>query len=376
MAISTIGASGLDSTVSQIGKNLIHNGAMTVAQRGTSEAAVFGSASGYGAWPDGFRSERASGSESGRATFSQDSSGPAGFANCLKVLETTSDASPSAGDYYRVTTRIEAQNLQRLAYGNAAAKSITLSFYVFCNLTGAFTVTFGQNDTTRMYSTTYTVDSADTWEKKTITIPGDASGVINDDNGIGLEIGFFLGGGSNFTGGTQGSWASNNNNMIGAGMTNNVLGSSSGDWRITGLQLEVGSVATDFEHEDYNTTYKKCRRYLRTYVQNANNRKNFAFGHGYNSTRAWFVYKPDTPMRTTISASYVGTAADIRIASGEASLYATTGTPATQSASTEGESIEFLLDVASGTPLTAGHSYEALVINGSNGSAFLFSAEM
>jgi len=261
MAISTIGASGLDSTVSQIGKNLIQNGAMTVAQRGTSEAAVFGSASGYGAWPDGFRSERASGSESGRATFSQDSSGPAGFANCLKVLETTSDASPSAGDYYRVVTRIEAQNLQRLAYGNAAAKSITLSFYVFCNLTGAFTVTFGQNDTTRMYSTTYTVDSANTWERKTITIPGDASGVINDDTGIGLEIGFFLGGGSTWTGGTQGSWAATNNNMIGAGMTNNVLGSSSGDWRITGLQLEVGSVATDFEHEPISVTFAKCLRY-------------------------------------------------------------------------------------------------------------------
>ena len=265
MAISTIGASGLNSAVSQIGKNILHNGAMTVAQRGTSEAAVFGSASGYGAWPDGFRSERASGSESGRATFSQDSSGPAGFANCLKVLETTSDASPSAGDYYRVVTRIEAQNLQRLAYGNAAAKSITLSFYVFCNLTGAFTVTFGQNDTTRMYSTTYTVDSANTWERKTITIPGDASGVINDDTGIGLEIGFFLGGGSTWTGGTQGSWAATNNNMVGAGMTNNVLGSSSGDWRITGLQLEVSSVASDFEHEPISTTLAKCQRYFKRF---------------------------------------------------------------------------------------------------------------
>jgi hypothetical protein len=288
MAISTIGASGLDSTVSQIGKNILHNGAMTVAQRGTSEASVFGSASGYGAWPDGFRAERASGSESGRATFSQDSSGPAGFANCLKVLETTSDASPSAGDYYRVTTRIEAQNLQRLAYGNAAAKSITLSFYVFCNLTGAFTVTFGQNDTTRMYSTTYTVDSTNTWEKKTITIPGDASGVINDDTGIGLEIGFFLGGGSNFTGGTQGSWASNNNNMIGAGMTNNVLGSSSGDWRITGLQLEVGSVATDFEHEPVSVTLAKCQRYFwRWKIQDANSQL-FAAPTMNSATNAFF----------------------------------------------------------------------------------------
>ncbi len=301
MAISTIGASGLDSTVSQIGKNILHNGAMTVAQRGTSEASVFGSASGYGAWPDGFRAERASGSESGRATFSQDSSGPAGFANCLKVLETTSDASPSAGDYYRVTTRIEAQNLQRLAYGNAAAKSITLSFYVFCNLTGAFTVTFGQNDTTRMYSTTYTVDSTNTWEKKTITIPGDASGVINDDTGIGLEIGFFLGGGSNFTGGTQGSWAANNNNMIGAGMTNNVLGSSSGDWRITGLQLEVGSVATDFEHEDHGTTLAKCQRYFNRLV--GGNNLGLPSGMQYGAGDGIMYYSYPVAMRAVPSIS-------------------------------------------------------------------------
>ena len=262
MAISTIGASGLNSAVSQIGKNILHNGAMTVAQRGTSEAAVFGSASGYGAWPDGFRSERASGSEGGRATFSQDSSGPVGFANCFKVLETTTDSSPGSGDLYRVVTRIEAQDLQHLAYGNAAAKTTTLSFYVFCNLTGAFTVTVGQSDTTRTYSTTYTVDSANTWERKTITIPGDASGVINDDTGIGFEIGFPLGTGSAFKGGTQGSWAANNNNMLGAGMTNNVLGSSAGDWRLTGLQLEVGSVATDFEHEDIGETKRKCQRYF------------------------------------------------------------------------------------------------------------------
>jgi len=262
MAISTIGASALDSGVSQLGKNLARNGAMTLSQRGTSEASVFGSASGYGAWPDGYRSERSSGSESGRATFSQDSSGPPGFANCLKVLETTTDASPGAADLYRVVTRVEAQNLQHLAFGDVAAKTITLSFWVFCNLTGEFTVTLNQPDASRMYSTTYTVNSANTWERKTITVPGDASGTINDDTGSGLEIGWMLGAGSNFSGGTQGSWAATNNNMLAAGMTNNVLGSSSGDWRITGVQLEVGSVAKDFEDEEITTTLRKCQRYL------------------------------------------------------------------------------------------------------------------
>mgnify|MGYP003677201909 CR=1 FL=1 len=364
MAISTIGASGLDSTVSQIGKNILHNGAMTVAQRGTSEAAVFGSASGYGAWPDGFRSERASGSESGRATFSQDSSGPAGFANCLKVLETTSDASPSAGDYYRVVTRIEAQNLQRLAYGNAAAKSITLSFYVFCNLTGAFTVTFGQNDTTRMYSTTYTVDSANTWERKTITIPGDASGVINDDTGIGLEIGFFLGGGSTWTGGTQGSWAATNNNMVGAGMTNNVLGSSSGDWRITGLQLEVSSVASDFEHEPISTTLAKCQRYFKRFSGTAA----LVLSGTCRSTTAAIVNANIGPMRAAPTGS-VSAAAWSNVVDDSDSGRASNNTPSWTTNADGGVSTS--VTVASG--LTDGNG---VVVEGKASQYAQFSAEL
>ena len=297
MAISTIGASALDSGVSQLGKNLIQNGSMAVAQRGTSEASVFGSASGYGAWPDGYRSERSSGSESGRATFSQDSSGPAGISNSLKVEETTTDASPGAADLYRVVTRVEAQNLQHLAFGDVAAKTITLSFWVFCNLTGEFTVTLNQPDASRMYSTTYTVNSANTWERKTITVPGDASGTINDDTGSGLEIGWMLGAGSNFSGGTQGSWAATNNNMLAAGMTNNVLGSSSGDWRITGVQLEVGSVVTDFEHEDIGTTERKCFRYC--WRLNFQNNHDLVAGYTTATTQTDFSIR--TPVRMRIS---------------------------------------------------------------------------
>jgi len=308
MAISTIGASALDSGVSQLGKNLARNGAMTLSQRGTSEASVFGSASGYGAWPDGYRSERSSGSESGRATFSQDSSGPPGFANCLKVLETTTDASPGANDSYRVVSRIEAQNLQHLAYGNAAAKTITLSFWVYCNLTGAFTVTLAQNDTARMYSTTYTVNVANTWEKKTITVPGDASGVINDDTGIGLEIGWMLGAGSNFSGGTQGSWAATNNNMFAAGMTNNVLGSSSGDWRITGVMLEVGSVATDFQHEDYGTTLAKCQRYYNRHTWNADSAQDIGVCFLQSTTSAYCAYQFPVDMRAEPSVTFTAAA--------------------------------------------------------------------
>jgi len=315
MAISTIGASALDSGVSQLGKNLIRNGAMTVSQRGTSEASVFGSASGYGAWPDGYRSERSSGSESGRATFSQDSSGPAGISNSLKVEETTTDASPGAADLYRVVTRVEAQNLQHLAFGDVAAKTITLSFWVFCNLTGEFTVTLNQPDASRMYSTTYTVNSANTWERKTITVPGDASGTINDDTGSGLEIGWMLGAGSNFSGGTQGSWAATNNNMLAAGMTNNVLGSSSGDWRITGVQLEVGSVATDFEQEDYGTTLAKCQRYYWRIQEFSTNAVPIGAGEMDSTTQAKIHIDYPVAMRSSTPTLQVSNVADFKIQS-------------------------------------------------------------
>lgn len=368
LADNAVTAAKVSTDVPQLGKNLIINGAMTVAQRGTSETSVFGSASGYGGWPDRFRAERASGSESGRATFSQDSSGPAGFANCLKVEETTTDASPGAGDLYRVTTRVEAQNLQHLAYGNAAAKTVTLSFWVFCNLTGAFTVTFNQPDASRTYSTTYTVNASNTWEKKTITVPGDASGTINDDNGSGFEIGWTLGSGSNFQGGTQGSWATNANNMFGAGMTNNVLGSSSGDWRITGVQLEVGSVATDFEHEPYSATFAKCLRY---YYRMTGNGSGYHIASTYNAATTVAEGGMRWPVEMRVAPT-IGKSADgdffIRDTGGEVAV-TTLGSTLSSTFSVRWEI------TCSGGGLTDGYGSQ-LVFDSTSGNYIDFSAEL
>ncbi|MAG25549.1 hypothetical protein CMI47_08225, partial [Candidatus Pacearchaeota archaeon] len=291
-------------------RNLIINGDCQVSQRGTSEASVWGSPSAYGAWPDRFRFERASGAESGRATVSQDTTGPTGFGYCLKVLETTTDSSPSSGDYYRFTYRVEARDIQHLAYGNAAARALTLSFYVFCNLTGAFTVTLGAPDGARTYSTTYTVAAADTWERHTITIPGDTSGTINNDAGIGFEIGWMLGAGSTYTGGTQGSWAATANNMLGAGSTNNVLGSASGDWRITGVQLEVGEVATAFEHLTYAEELNACERYYEREDFTAGTDQQIMSGFGWSTTETAFgtwPYRVEKRAAPTVTYSAPGT---------------------------------------------------------------------
>jgi len=220
-----------------------------------------------------------------------------------------------------------------------------------------------------MYSTTYTVNVANTWEKKTITVPGDASGVINDDTGIGLEIGWMLGAGSNFSGGTQGSWAATNNNMLAAGMTNNVLGSSSGDWRITGVQLEVGSVATDFEDEEITTTLLKCQRYLYVPGGLGGASANEIVGQGIASstTRAVIKVYPPVEMRGDISVT--ATAGDWKLNDSAAGIDVTA-----IAASVSGKrSIRLNVDVAAG--LTQYRDCE-LIADGTAGRVIQFHSEL
>jgi hypothetical protein len=352
-------------------KNLIDNGAMTVAQRGTLTGQ--GPNNEYTGL-DRFAIE-ANGSIQARFTTSQDTDVPAGagFGYSLKVDCTTAEVTVASADGSLIAQRIEAQNLQHLDYGAAGAKTLVASFWMKSPKSGTHCVSLDQPDGGSTYIREFTVASADTWEKHTVTFPGDASGTINNDTGAGLELKFPLFMGATYQGtadtwtgsGTQ--WATSNQQ--------NLLDNTANNFYITGVQLEVGSVATDFEHEDYDTTYQKCRRYLRAYVANGVNRKNFAFGHGYNTTRCWFVYIPDTPMRGTIAVSYTGTAASIMVAHGGGTATATTGTPSVQSASLEGESVEFLLDAASGTPFTVGDAVEAYVTS-TSGTSFLFSSEL
>ena len=240
------------------GRNLVINGAMNVSQRGTSDTGLGGS-SGYFA-NDRFR-YGTEGVGTGRFTLTQTADGPVGFANCLKVDCTTADGTLAAGVNQSIETRLEAQHLQHLAYGNAAAKTLTLSFYVKCTSTGTLSVLLRQQDGGRSWHQNYTIDATDTWEQKTLVFTGDASGSMADDTGIGFSIYWSLAAGSTFKGGTSGSWASHANNMYGTGDDLNVLGNTATNWFITGVQLEVGSVATDFEHENFGTTLAKAQRY-------------------------------------------------------------------------------------------------------------------
>ena len=237
-------------------RNLIINGAMQVAQRGTQVTGV--ASSGYRT-VDRFRINFSS---LGTWTIDQATDAPAGFTKSFKATCTTADASPAATDSALIIYQPEAQDLQLLDFGASGAKSITLSFWVKSNKTGAATIAVLQTDnSSKLVSFAYSISSANTWEQKTITIPGDTAGVINDDNGPGLQFEWWLNSGSDNTAGshrvTWTTFAEGDRNPSNLG----VGGATSDYFAITGVQLEVGSVATPFEHRSYGDELARCQRY-------------------------------------------------------------------------------------------------------------------
>jgi hypothetical protein len=237
-------------------RRINENGAMNVAQRSTSVTGV--TASGY------YTVDRyqLAISSLGTYTVTQESDGPDGFSNSFKIDCTTADSSPAAGDVLLFFQAIEAQNLQSLGYGTSGAQAITISYYVKSNKTGNASFGVQQKDNSdKQVSFQYTISSANTWEKKTHTIPGDTSGVINDDNGSGLTLEWFLNSGSNFTGGShRATWTAEDNTD--RNVSNLGIGGSTSDyWQITGVQLEVGEAATSFEHRSFGDELARCQRY-------------------------------------------------------------------------------------------------------------------
>ncbi|HAU27638.1 MAG TPA: hypothetical protein DCW49_09685, partial [Alteromonas australica] len=235
------------------------NGAFNVFQRSTSVTGIT-SENYYAA--DRFKINM---SDAGTHTMSQSDTVPAGqgFNNSVKLDCTTADASVAAGSYMSIDHRIEAQDLQRLNWGTSSAKKLTMSFWVRSNLTGTFVLEFLHGETGVYNSNTYTIDSANTWEKKTITISGYTSTAINDDNGIGLYIFWWLHSGSTYGSGTttNDTWHSTQANRAGS-LSVDFGTSTDNEFYLTGVQLEVGEQATAFEHEDFGTTLRKCKRYF------------------------------------------------------------------------------------------------------------------
>ena len=245
-------------------RNIVVNGAMQVAQRGNTVSSINSGIGYYTA--DRFRLDVSMGTwTSDRMTNSQGDTYESGsterFRNSLRLTCTAGQASPGATDNVKVVYFIEGQDAQHLDYGTTNAKTMTLSFWVRSTKTGTGTLELIQEDNSdRQYSASYTINATNTWEYKTITIPGDTSGLINNDSGRGLDLIWWLNSGSTFTGGSQGGWRTLvNSNRNSDNLT---IGSTNDDeWFLTGVQLEVGERATPFEHRSYGNQLDLCQRY-------------------------------------------------------------------------------------------------------------------
>ncbi len=238
-------------------KNLLQNGAMQVCQRSTSVASI--TASGYytadrwngvigtlGAWTQSVESDAPTGS---------------GFRKSLKMLCTTADASPAAGDVAVVEQSIEGQNLQSVKKGTASAEPLTLSFWTKSNKTGTYVVQLLDADNTRQVCATYTVAASGTWEQQSITFPADLTGALDNNNEGSLKVQFWLAAGSDYSSGTLSTtWAAEVTANRAVSQTN-LASDTSNYWMLTGVQLEVGSAATGFEFKSYGQELAECQRY-------------------------------------------------------------------------------------------------------------------
>ena len=242
-------------------RNLVINGDMSIAQRATS-AATLGHAtySSVDRWTQ---------NRTGTLAFTGERStdAPDGFDYSYKISCTTAEASLAASSRMMPLTRIEDSNLGYLKFGTSSAVDLTMSFYVKSNKTGTYQINLWHNNVSGYISGTYAISSANTWEKKTIVFKGDQGTAMGNDAGIALQLEFVLAGGSNYTGGTlvpntTTTYPSYVANTRATAQTVNLADSTSNTWQITGLQLEVGSAASDFEFLPFDVNLQRCQRYF------------------------------------------------------------------------------------------------------------------
>ena len=284
-------------------RNLIINGAMQIAQRGTS----FADPSDGTYVMDRWKIRNPTGTPA--ITWTKDSESPDGFASSLKCDCTTADTSLAAGEFTRIEYHAEGQDLQAFAKGTSSAKKGILSFYVKTNKTGVYVVNMDDADNSRNFSASYTVSDSN-WNRYTISIPADTTGAWGNDNGGSLEIDFGLAIGSTRNSGDAGdlptAWGAHASNTQFAGQVN-FVDSTSNDFYITGVQLEIDStgsgVATDFEHRTYPDELIRCQRYYQVIAKGSEGSSGthnpIVSGAVYSDNSFWYgVARFQTKMRT------------------------------------------------------------------------------
>ena len=254
---ATTSINGFTPSVSNMaGRNRIINGDMRIDQRNAGASVTVNT---WSAYPVDrfFGSFRPS---TGTATAQQVSDAPSNFVYSLKLTQ-ASVTIQAAADYYGIIQRIEGYNVADMNFGSANAKTFTLSFWVKSSVTGTYGLAFQNiNATRRSYVTTYTINSANTWEQKTITVAGDQSGTWEVTNSSGLVIQWDLGSGSDYQTSTLNAWQTSN--VIQASGATRWIDTNGATFYITGVQLEAGSVATPFEHRQYGQELYLCKRYF------------------------------------------------------------------------------------------------------------------
>jgi|5B_taG_2_1085324.scaffolds.fasta_scaffold35653_3 hypothetical protein len=246
-------------TNSQIGgrRNIVINGAMQVAQRGTSQSGITASANEGYTTVDRFAFD--GGTHGGVFTASQSTDAPTGFSNSLKMDCTTADTSIAAGEYLMLQTRFEGQDVQQLKKGTSSAEKVTVSFYVKGNASATYMCELQDNDNARTNGQTFAVTTD--WTRVILTFVGDTTGTLDNDNNLSLRLNFFFHSGSTFNGGTftSNQWTATTNERVGS--ITSFFDSTDREFFITGIQLELGSQATPFEHRSFGEELALCQRY-------------------------------------------------------------------------------------------------------------------
>ena len=342
---------------------LIINGDMTVAQRSTSVSISGGNYHTMDRWQTNNY-----GSFNGVYTQSQAADAPSGFSKSMKMDCTTANASPSANSSVYIEQRIEAQDCQLLKCGNSDAEKMTVAFWVKATKTGTNIVYMQQEDVQRQCAQSYTVDSTDTWEFKVLNFPADTTGAgITSDNGIGMELWFFLSAGSDQTSGTLcTTWeaVSGNHANWAVGQVNH-SDSTSNDFQITGIQFEVGeytsSTIPPFRHESYGDNLQRCQRYFQTIADGSwSSNETISNGFWQSSSAFFFTLRLAVEMRanpsltTTMGTNYInihiggGSDAGDNIATYSGSTKRAFGlNAAANSSGTQGEGGQIMLNNAS-----------------------------
>jgi len=362
MPISQVPFAGISNPVDF--RNIVINGDMQIAQRSTSVASISSGAT-YNTL-DRFKTTI---NTLGTWTQSQSTDVPTGqgFGKSLKMDCTTADASPAAGDYLILQQNFEGQNLQYLKKGTANALPLTASFWVKSTKTGTF-ITELFDDNSRGISKSYTVNTTNTWEFKTLTFEGDTSGTIPNTNGTGLTLNFWLGAGTDFTSGTLNtSWSAVADANRAVGQVN-IADSTSNDWYITGVQLEAGEQASGFEFMPIDVNLARCQRYCEV-VSTGGSYQNLFLGQVTTTSVANCVHKYSVQKRASATLTINNLANTVFLAANG------NGTTPPTSFSTQNGTQVIGIQFSGTSGLVAGNATRLLDAD-SSAPLFIFSSEL